>query len=172
MTSETAGPQGDGARLADLERRLQLLEDERAISALILAYGPCVDSGSAEATAALWAVDGSYSFQADQAELVGSDGIAAMVRSPAHRRHLQRGCAHVLTAPHVHLDGDRATATCYSLMHHYLPDTGTFQVSRVSANRWELVRAATGWRVAARTNRLLNGDEAARALFASAAREF
>lgn len=93
-----------------------------------------------------------------------------MVRGPPHHRHLERGCAHVLTTPHVHVDGDRAVATCYSLTHHYVPETGNFQVSRVSSNRWGLVRTESGWRVASRTNRLLNGDPAARALFASTVR--
>ncbi len=155
------------ARLDALEQRLRLVEDELAVTRLVLGYGPRVDSGSAEATAALWAEDGSYEFEAGAAALRGRTGLAAMVRSDAHRAHLLRGCAHVLTAPHVVITGDTAVATCYSLMHHYVAETGIFQVSRVSANRWELVRTGDGWCVANRTNRLLNGDDAARALFAS-----
>lgn len=155
------------ARLDALEQRLRLVEDELAISRLVLGYGPRVDSGAAEAAAELWAEDGSYEFEAGVPALQGRDGLAAMVRGNAHQAHLRRGCAHVLTAPHVAVAGDTAVATCYSLMHHYVAATGIFQVSRVSANRWELVRTGDGWRVANRTNRLLNGDDAARALFAS-----
>lgn len=154
-------------RLAALEARVQRVEDELAVMRLVLAYGPCVDSGSAAAAAQLWIADGSYEYEAGAPALHGSDGIAAMVDSPPHRAHLERGCAHVLTAPHVHIDGDRAVATCYSLMHHYDAESGTFQVSRVSANRWELVRTGDGWRVATRTNRLLNGDPGAWELFAA-----
>lgn len=155
------------ARLDALEQRLRTVEDELAITRLVLGYGPRVDSGSAEATAALWAEGGSYEFEAGLPALRGRGGLSAMVRSDAHQAHLRRGCAHVLTAPHVTVSGDSAVATCYSLMHHYVPETGIFQVSRVSANRWDLVRDDDGWHVANRTNRLLNGDEAARALFAS-----
>jgi hypothetical protein len=39
-----------------------------------------------------------------------------------------------------------------------------FEVFRVSSNRWELRKSDGQWRVQRRTNRLLDGDEAARAL--------
>jgi hypothetical protein len=153
-------------RLDALERRLRLVEDQLAITQLVLAYGPRVDSGCADAVAGLWAEDGSYEFQADLPALAGRAELAGMVRSAPHQAHLQRGCAHVLTAPHVQVDDDTATATCYSLMHHYVPDTGIFQVSRVSSNRWDLARTSEGWRVVTRTNRLLDGSAEARELFA------
>ena len=153
-------------RLAAIERRLQLVEDQLAITQVVLAYGPRVDSASADALAGLWAEDGSYEFQADLAPLRGRAELAAMVRGAPHQAHLRRGCAHVLTAPHVQVDGDTAVATYYSLMHHFVPETGIFQVSRVSSNRWDLARTAEGWRVASRTNRLLDGSAEARELFA------
>lgn len=165
MTSPTEAPRTE-SRIAALEKRVSILEDQTAVTQVVLAYGPSVDSGSAESAAALFARDGSYEFQADVPALHGRDAVAAMVRSNGHHAHLRRGCAHILTAPHVKIDGDLAIATCYSLMHHYVPDTGVFQVSRVSANRWELTRTASGWQVLRRTNRLLNGDEAARELLA------
>lgn len=43
------------ARVDGVERRLALYD-------LIASYGPAVDSGSAEATAALWNEGGSYDF--------------------------------------------------------------------------------------------------------------
>ena len=46
--------------LADLEKRLKHIEDERAVERLIASYGPLVDAGEADATAELWALDGSY----------------------------------------------------------------------------------------------------------------
>jgi len=51
-------------------------------------------------------------------------------------------------------------------MHHYVPATGIFQVSRVSSNRWDLARTAKGWQVTTRTKRLLDGSAKARELFA------
>ena len=47
-------------RIAELEQRLLRLEDERAIERMIGSYGPLVDAGEADATADLWAVDGTY----------------------------------------------------------------------------------------------------------------
>ncbi|EUA19106.1 snoaL-like domain protein [Mycobacterium xenopi 4042] len=41
-------------RLTELERRLQTIEDERAIERLIASYGPLVDAGQSEAAAQLW----------------------------------------------------------------------------------------------------------------------
>lgn len=159
------------ARLDALEERLRRIEDELAITRLVLTYGPAVDSGSDTRAAELWTEDGSYEFEAGVPALHGRDGIAAMVRSAGHRAHLERGCAHVLTAPQVRIVGDRAVAVCYSLMHHHVPERGRFQVSRVSANRWDLVRTPEGWRVSSRTNRLLNGQADARSLFAEAIRD-
>jgi ketosteroid isomerase-like protein len=43
--------------LAELEKRLQHIEDERAVERLIASYGPLVDAGDADATAELWAPD-------------------------------------------------------------------------------------------------------------------
>ena len=40
------------------------------------------------------------------------------------------------------------------------------EVARVSANRWDMVRTAYGWRVRHRENALLDGSEGARALLA------
>ena len=43
-------------RIADLERRLRALEDERDIARVIASYGPLVDSGDAEGAAARVAI--------------------------------------------------------------------------------------------------------------------
>lgn len=154
--------------VVELERRVRRLEDQLEITRLLMSYGPAVDSGSAEAVARIWAADGSYEFQPDHPALHGRDGLVAMVRSEGHQAHLRRGCAHVITAPAITVDGDTAVALCYSLMHHHNPESGIFQVSRVSANRWDLVRTETGWQVSNRTNRLLTGDADARDLFGNA----
>ena len=42
-------------RLAELEQRLQRIEDERAIERMIASYGPLVDACEANAVAELWA---------------------------------------------------------------------------------------------------------------------
>jgi hypothetical protein len=70
-------------RLAALEDRLKLLEDERAIARLIASYGPLVDAGDAEAVASLWASDGGY--DVGDWTMSGRDEISAMVKSDAPR---------------------------------------------------------------------------------------
>ena len=74
----------------------------------------------------------------------------------------RRGAGHVIGLPHVQLSGDTAVATGYARLYRW--DGAQFVVARVSANRWELVRTAAGWRVAARTNRVLDGGDEPRAL--------
>jgi hypothetical protein len=64
--------------------------------------------------------------------------------------------------PYVAIDGDRAVATAYAQLCRANGDD--FRVWRVTATRWELERTADGWRVAHRTNRLLDGDPAAQEL--------
>lgn len=150
--------------LEELAARVQSLEDRLEIQQVVLGYGPAVDSGSAEAVAALFTVGGSYSFQSDVAALEGRDAMRAMVEGRAHQGLIGSGCAHVLTTPHVVVTGDTAVATCYSLLHQRTDDG--YAVKRVSSNRWELVRTDAGWQVVRRTNRLLDGSTESRDLLA------
>lgn len=144
---------------ADLEQRLRALEDRAEIAELIARYGPAVDSADAAAVSALWTADGNYRF--DDTEL-DADGIRSLVELPTHRDYLTRGCAHVLSAPRIEVDGDTAVAVTHSVV--LLHDHDHWRAARVSANRWELVRTDDGWRVRHRRNRLLDGREAAREL--------
>jgi hypothetical protein len=75
-------PVTDG-RLAEIERRLPQIEDERAIERLIASYGPLVDAGEAQATAQLWATDGSY--DVEDMPMRSRQDVDAMVRSEADR---------------------------------------------------------------------------------------
>ncbi len=146
-----------------LEARLQALEDREAIRELIARYGPMADSGDAAGVAALWAEDGSYAVHGF-ADAVGHAEIAALIEGPYHQQLMADGCAHVLGPVAIDLAGDSATARGHSLVLRW---TGSqFEVLRVAANRWELVRTQQGWRVARRENALLQGAAAARALLA------
>jgi uncharacterized protein (TIGR02246 family) len=150
-------------RLAALEQRLALLEDERAVARLVAAYGPLVDSGDAEGVAALWAPDGVY--DVDELLMTGRAEIEAMVRSSAHQGWIAGGCAHVVGPPHVTVTGDEAVAVCYSVM--VVREDGGFVVRRATANVWRLRRSPTGWLVANRTNRVLDGRNEAPELLAT-----
>lgn len=153
-------------RLVALESRLRDIEDEREIAHLISAYGPLVDAGCADEIADLWTEDGVY--DVDEVYLAGREQLAAMVRSSGHQGWITGGCAHVVSPPHVTVTGDRAIAVCHSLM--VVRTEGRFEVRRVTANHWELVRTGEGWRVAVRTNRILDGRTESPTLLAAGAR--
>lgn len=143
------------------EDRLRELEDREAIRDLIARYGPLADAGDAAGAAALFTEDGIYAV-AGFGEARGRGAIAAMLESDTHRTLMVHGCAHVLGPVAIDLDGDCATAVGHSVVFRH---SGTdFEVYRVAANRWELVRTHAGWRAARRDNALLDGSEAARAL--------
>lgn len=147
-------------RLEALENRLRAVEDQMEIYQLIAAYGPAVDSLSGAAAAALWQPEGSY--QAGEFAFSGKAAIEALVDMEPHRSYVADGCAHVLSLPHLTITGDTAVARNYSRIYRH--DGTYWRIERASANRWELARGPDGWQVVRRTNRLLNGEEAARDL--------
>lgn len=152
------------SRLAALEQRVRLLEDQLAIYRLISSYGPSVDTGSGEAAGDLWAEDGSYEF--DTSRLDGPAGISAMVLSDGHQSLIRQGCAHILAMPVVTIEGDTARATGYSRVYRHNEDG--YEVWRVSANHWDLQRTEHGWKVSKRVNRTIDGGPEARAILAQA----
>ena len=149
------------ARLLALEARLVALEDREAIRNLVAGYGPLADSGAAEDVARMWAEDGVYAV-GGFGEHRGRASIAGLITAGHHRGMMEQGCAHVLSPLHIHVDGARAVAIGYSCV--FLRGEQAFEVYRVSANRWELAKTDAGWQVLRRSNRLLDGDEAARLL--------
>lgn len=151
-----------GKRISELEKRVEMLEDKLSIYDLLATYGPLVDSVCAEATADIWTNDAQYDF--DGGYLAGNDALTGLVNLDTHTEYVNRGCAHVVSLPKLVVEGDRATATGYPRV--YLNDGDGWKVERASANRWELLRTDRGWRVQSRTNRLLDGSDAARTLLA------
>ena len=162
-------------RLAALEATVHGLEDQVALYQLMSAYGPLVDSGDAEATAALWIEDGVYDWGGGPHPAPGTPvkegpagaaysqaAIADMVRGPYHQEIINTGAGHVIGLPYLKINGDTAVGTSYSRL--YRRDGDNFRTWRVGANRWEFVRTADGWRVKQRINRVLNGDAEARDL--------
>jgi len=150
----------DDDRFRALEARLSHLEDILAIYQLLSAYGPAVDRGDAEAAAAYWLEEGLYDWGGGIAE--GAAGLKDMVASERHQSMIAAGAGHVLSQPHITIEGDRATALCYTRL--YRREGEVFVLARLSINRWELERRPEGWRVKTRINRLLDGSPAARAV--------
>ena len=72
---------------------------------------------------------------------------------------LAAGCAHISTAPYIVLDGDKAVATCHTMVNMHGKDG--FFIGRLSASRIDLARQADGgWKIVYRQNYMLNGDPA------------
>lgn len=143
--------------LRALEDRLRRLEDERDVARIVAAYGPLVDTGNPR-VADLWLEDGVY--DVDELLMEGAPAVAAMVRSQPHQAFVAEGCAHFQGPVDVVVRGDEASAVGYSLM--LVHEEQGFRLRRATANHWQLVRTAEGWRVARRTSRKLDGSAAAR----------
>ncbi|WP_216893463.1 nuclear transport factor 2 family protein [Nocardia alni] len=152
------------AMVEALAGRVRALEDQVEITQLVAQYGPAVDSGSAEAAAALWTEDGRFD-AVPQLRMRGRADIVAMVNG-GHQSLIRNGCGHVLTVPHVVVDGDEATGRSYALNIRWDAEDDRFWVARVSANTWRWVRTAAGWRVAERVNANLDGTPEHRAMLA------
>ncbi len=148
-------------RFAALEARVQFLEDQLAVQRLLNRWGPAVDTGDREAAAGLWTDDGVL--ESEISYLDGPAGVSAMVESDGQQALIHQGCAHVQAFPLITVDGDHATATGYSRVYLHQED-GSYEVWRVSANRWEFARTVDGWRATRRTNHVIDGGPEAREL--------
>jgi hypothetical protein len=153
-------------RLALLEERVQLLEDELAITRLVASYGPLVDAGEADAVAQLWAEDGTYDVEGWQ--MTSRADVRAMVESDGHQHLIDGGCAHFLGPAHVTVDGYEAVAVCESLLVRHRD--GAFSVRRAGANHFRLRLESDGWRITERRTRALDGSAEARDLLAQGAK--
>ena len=151
-----------------LKARVGALEDQVEIMQLVAQYGPAADSGSGEAVAALWTEDGAFD-AVPQRRMRGREEIAGMVHGAGHQSLIRNGCGHVLTVPHIEIDGDEATGRSYALNIRWDAEADRFWVARVSANTWRWVRTPRGWRVAERINANLDGTPEHRAMLAPAA---
>lgn len=146
----------------DLAARLRNVEDREAIRNLIASYGPYADTGDADGVASLWTKDGTYAV-GGMGEAEGAEEVGALITGPLHLDLMAAGCAHILTSPVIELNGDLASARCYSVVFRR-DDDGRWSAVRVSANRWALVRSGGRWLVCRRENALLDGGTQAREL--------
>src|SRR5262245_3437108 len=112
-------------RLAALEARVQMLEDQLAVQQLLNRWGPAVDIGDSAAAAALWADDGVL--ESEISYLGGPAAVAAMVGSEGQQSLIRQGCAHIQAFPLINVEGDRATAIGYSRVYLHRED-GSYEV--------------------------------------------
>lgn len=147
-------------RMSALENRLRAAEDHLAIMNLLASYGPLVDSGNADATAALWAEDGEYDVPG--LHMKSRDEIRAMVQSESHRTLIMSGSTHFIGPAHVSIDGDRAHAVCESVL--VLKESSSYRILMSGSHSITLARIDGRWRITHRVTRELNGDSHARDL--------
>jgi hypothetical protein len=145
-------------RLRAVEAEVSRLRDELDVLRVVASYAPSIDGGAVEAAPGFWTEDCVYDSDADE-PLRGRPAIAALSERVGG---LPIGAAHFLNLPIVRVDGDHATVTCESNTFHQ--ENGRYEVARVSANRWELVRDRGTWRIRSRVNRILDGTPEGRAL--------
>ena len=151
-----------GQRLDDLERRLARAEDLLSIYRFVASYGPAVDSNTLAPAVRMWTEDGAYDLDVGVWE--GHEQLRELFEGDIHQGLVAGGCAHLLSMPRITVDGDTAVVTCYQQM---VRNTGDgFEIARLSANRWELMRQDGSWAIQTRTSRKLDGDPRARTTLA------
>jgi hypothetical protein len=156
-----------------LEERVRMIEDRLAIYNLIASHPPSADTGAGEFVASVWTEDGVFDRGAEFPRPTGRAAIAGGSSNPEHHRAIEQGIAHFAGLPYVRVIVDTAVAISY--LQILVPDrvgpvfevpnhgaSRGFHVHRVSANRWEFVRTAEGWKIRRRMLRPLDGTPPAR----------
>jgi len=160
---------GGADDFAALERRVRELEDRLAILQLVASYGPSIDGGAVAEAGQLWTEDCWYDSDAPSAGADGVHGRAGIEGVAKMCGELDFGLAHITHLPVITVDGDHATVVGHSNTYQKVGDE--FHTGRVASNRWELERVDGNWQVRLRTNRLLDGSAASKAVFADGLRE-
>jgi uncharacterized protein (TIGR02246 family) len=149
---------------SSIEDRLRKVEDQFAIYQVINGYGYAVDGLNGQAVGDCYVEDGVYAV-GDIGSMEGRERIVAITRDPGHLKFVGNGCAHMSSVPHVVIDGDKATATCHTMVAMH-GDDGFF-IGRLSASRLQLARQDDGsWKIVHRQNYMLDGNPAGPALLA------
>src|SRR5262245_31153589 len=168
--------------MPDIEARLRAIEDRLEIYNLIASHPPSADTGAHYFTRAVYVEDGTIDLGGGKGA-AGNEAVAAMVSTPGHQAAIAGGLAHFCGLPRIDIEGDRAIVTSYlqiltphpTAEPHEVPNHGVtkgFRIHRVGANRWDLVRAPSGWKIKRRTLRPLDGTEPARELLRGALKSY
>lgn len=143
-------------RVAVLERRLQVLEDQEKIRRALARYGFNADLGRSEEYLAIWSKDGVYDL--DGGELAGEAAIWDMISSPTgtHKAHIEKRSMHAVGNLLIEIEGDTAWAEGYSIV--WVRDgDGKHQPMTAGYNHWDFVRRDEEWLMTRRTRREVGG---------------
>jgi len=156
-----------------LDRRIRAIEDRFEIYNLIAGHPPNADTGNAPYAEAVFTADAVFDGGPDLSGAAGNKAIGANLVSTGHQAAIAAGLAHFTSLPHVMINDDTAVVVSYlqiltpkkSGETVEVPNHGGsrgYHIHRVVANRWDLVRTASGWKIKRRTLRLIDGSEPAR----------
>jgi len=162
-----------------LEQRVRAIEDRLEIYNLIAGHPPSADTGADYYAEAVYTEDGVFDRGVNLSGAIGNKAIAAILTSAGHQAAIAGGIAHFAGLPHIALDGDEAVVISYlqiltpnkSGEAVEVPNHGAsrgYHIHRVVTSRWELVRAASGWKIKRRTIRLVDGSEPSREILRGA----
>jgi hypothetical protein len=146
--------------LAALRRRVEALEDEKAVQALLTRYGLAADAKRPDRLAALYSEDCFVDI--DQKIVMNG---RAEVRALSGSSGYDDICAHLMGPFEITLNGDRATATGYATF--YMTVGEDVRIWRQSCSQWELAKEDGAWRILRRVSRGV-GQPAARAMLGAA----
>jgi uncharacterized protein (TIGR02246 family) len=136
-------------QLAELQARVQRIEDREAIHGLFMRYRQCLDEKDFSGYAALFAEDGEFVAAGGTAK--GRAGIEELV--DGMRGSLLTTVVgddlHIVVNPEITVDGDRATARS-TWIYLVRGDDGEPTLCKVGHYEDELVREDGAWRFARR----------------------
>jgi hypothetical protein len=169
----------DSVQSSTLEHRLRAIEDRLEIYNLIASHPPSADTGAKAYAEAVYTQDGVFDRGAELSSWSGNKAIGANLKSEGHQAAIAGGLAHFTGLPHVTIEGDAAVVISYLQILTprktgepvEVPNHGAsrgYHIHRVVANRWELERAASGWKIKRRTSRLVDGSEPSREILRGA----
>ena len=122
------------------------LEDERAITKLVLKYARGADTRDGALFASIFTPDGVL--QRGEQQTAGQEKLAKVPRIlEAYTKSY-----HTMNNTLIEIDGDSASGVIYSAAHHLRPIEGTTYSDRVMYITYHdsYVRTAEGWRIAHR----------------------
>jgi len=135
--------------IAALTRRIEELEDERAIRTVLTDYALAVDGNNPEAMAQLYAED--CVIDIDSANFFnGREDAKRIVTGELHQSILP-DCAHIMGPFSIAIDGDWAVATGYATI--FVRRDGEVRIWRQAYGRWELVKRDRRWQILVRQSR-------------------
>ena len=154
-----------------LEERIRILEDRFEIYNLIASHPISADTAAKAHIRSMYDEDGIMDLGGTKSA-AGNENISNMSQRQAHQDAIAAGIAHLVGLPYVEISGDTAVVTSYLqvITPHPtadpvdVPAHGTspgYRIHRVGANRWELLRTQTGWKIKRRSYRSLDGTQPA-----------